>query len=333
MCVNCTGGFFSASAGSSLCNQCSLARSSSPGFSECNLADLNYFLDPNAPLTTAVSQLQSLPCPKTGCCLGGYYTPQPLVNHWVSHLSLSFADNIFPCTRATCRDASPADPLACWTRGAAFTSAQCADPTFTCAVGAAGPLCGSCAPSYDYSSSSLTCIPCEGANTASYTVLLVLLAGAALSAALRAGRIVMPPWVLKSWPVGALRQVETGMLKVLWATFQIISSISWTVGVVFPPAFQYFLRAISLFSVDFLSPKCIGAGGDFYSTVYVWSLTPIALSALVGCSYIIWLGKMTSERSSRLSTENALLKLRKNHTYRFILLSYCVLPAVSLKLF
>jgi hypothetical protein len=61
---------------------------------------------------------------------------------------------------------------------------------------------------------------------------------------------------------------------------QIVQSVAWNLDVVWPPPFSYLINALSLFSFDFLSLECVRKKADHYTSVYLWAVTPIALSAL-----------------------------------------------------
>lgn len=52
-------------------------------------------------------------------------------------------------------------------------------------------------------------------------------------------------------------QIDYGMLKVSWATYQIVSLVAWNLSVQFPPPFSNMLGILSFLQVDFLSFDCI----------------------------------------------------------------------------
>ena len=58
------------------------------------------------------------------------------------------------------------------------------------------------------------------------TLVLALLA-TGLAATLATGRLVMPLRVRRSWIVGTLLAIDSGALRVMWTTYQIVQSISY----------------------------------------------------------------------------------------------------------
>jgi hypothetical protein len=62
---------------------------------------------------------------------------------------------------------------------------------------------------------------------------------------------------LKYPPFNVLKHIDSGMLKVSWATYQIISSVSWNLGVHFPQPSRGYFNALGFFHVDFLSLNCL----------------------------------------------------------------------------
>jgi hypothetical protein len=79
------------------------------------------------------------------------------------------------------------------------------------------------------------------------------------------------------------------------------------------------LSLLSIFSFDFLSFECFFEKSNHFTSVYLWSLTPIALALVlifVHCA---------RARSAGSTVTTADL------TYQLLLLGYLVLPSVSLK--
>lgn len=111
---------------------------------------------------------------------------------------------------------------------------------------------------------------------------------------------------------------------------QIVGSVSWTLGVEWPPVFQEFLRTLSIFSLEALSPDCIGEGANFYRTVYFWSAVPVAISLLVILSFFLR-SAVTAAVESDFAFTNRLRQLYASHLFYVLLLSYIVLPVSTLK--
>jgi hypothetical protein len=157
------------------------------------------------------------------------------------------------------------------------------------------------------------------------------------------------------------RNVDTGSLKVIWVTFQIIMSCSWNLDIEYPPPFNNLLSALGFMSLDFLSIECLqDAKERYYTTVYLWSIAPIVatgaifITALMRISYAYskfsasLVSQSLKSRRFRMRSENPdidspIVKRQKYETekqqiiaqgvYLALLLSYLVLPPVAMKHF
>ena len=93
-------------------------------------------------------------------------------------------------------------------------------------------------------------------------------------------------------PVGVVRYTfANGRGKVLWTTFQIINSITWTLpNVTFPAPFGQFLDFIGFVQLDFLdtmSASCIDARQVYSNIVLITSLIPIVLTVILILVYFV----------------------------------------------
>jgi len=171
------------------------------------------------------------------------------------------------------------EPLACWYR-AAFVNAssaayahdsqppqildlpQCTDYELMCAPGSVGPLCGSCFEGFAFSSSARLCLSCEHAQTflpllvlGLFLLAIAILRLAHLKSTERSWHATMCRRLLGSGSGAELknpfRHLDRGMLKVAWATLQILSTVSWNLAVQFPEPFSGALELLSFMSLDF----------------------------------------------------------------------------------
>lgn len=146
--------------------------------------------------------------------------------HWVDRSKFKFAANVYVCSRQTCIPATP-EP-GCWERSSYDQAAgeeavelrSCDAEELQCSEGAQGPLCGSCAPLYVFSSEVKTCRLCSESGSESFLlvgvvgVCVVLIAFAQFSGA---------SWIQDSAWVRLLQSIDSGSLKVVWVTYQIVS--------------------------------------------------------------------------------------------------------------
>jgi len=197
------------------------------------------------------------------------------------------------------------EALACWYR-AAFVNAssaayahnskapqlldlpQCADYELMCAPGSVGPLCGSCFDDYAFSSSARLCLSCKHAQT--FLPFLVLGAFLVAVAVLRLAHLKSTE---QSWQVSLCRRLigsgseaeiknpfrhlDRGMLKVAWATLQILSTVSWNMAVEFPEPFSGALELLSFMSLDFSAALTCTSKLDLMSRTLSAALTPLVV--------------------------------------------------------
>ena len=84
------------------------------------------------------------------------------------------------------------------------------------------------------------------------------------------------------WIVGMVSNIDSGCFKVLFSSYQIIQSVSFTMNVVFPWPFSGLLNFLSFISFDISTLDCLPFGGErVHSTVYVYSITPMILALLI----------------------------------------------------
>jgi len=133
-------------------------------------------------------------------------------------------NRIYHCPRLTCKGSDSRD--ACW-KYENFTSSsnKCDANTLICTEGAIGPLCGSCDFGYVYNAEIKSCTSCGDAKKFAYTALFFT------------GFMII---VIFALTVGYqqdnklsrfVKSLDSGSLKVLWVTYQIIMSVSWNLDI------------------------------------------------------------------------------------------------------
>lgn len=60
-------------------------------------------------------------------------------------------------------------------------------------------------------------------------------------------------WLLSIMPFSILKHVDRGMIKVVWATAQILGTISWNLRIRYPEPFQSLLKVFALLQLDFFA--------------------------------------------------------------------------------
>ena len=107
----------------------------------------------------------------------------------------------------------------------------------------------------------------------------------------------------------------------MFSTYQIVQSVTFTMDVVYPSPFSDFLGLLSRFGFSLQGMECLGFG--VYETVYILSLSPLATASVLVLLFLLrmLLAASSKEMRSRIAAQ---------HAYMLLLLSYMVLPPISM---
>mmetsp|Transcript_31113 Transcript_31113/g.40023 ORF Transcript_31113/g.40023 Transcript_31113/m.40023 type:complete len:405 (-) Transcript_31113:1385-2599(-) len=323
-CEDCEAGKYSNVLGSASCLSCGAGKTSQSGADDCKFAAALYYVSDKSRQTTSS-------CPHHAVCNGGLFSPIPKQDYWIDHSSYDYAGDLYRCTRDTCIGGG--NHSFCWTLHG-FNNTQCYENSaLQCSEGSFGPLCGSCEQGYVYSVTSRTCDSCnEETKVFTYLImtgLFILL----LMMVMFSNLDEEHQW--KQRFRGLIRYVDSGSLKVLWVTSQIIVSSSLTLNIKFPSPFSNMLGFMSVFSFDFLSLECLYTKGNVYlRTAYVWCIVPIVIASLI---ILVGIGRIMTHCSLNYhlrdigGTMTNQQDIINQHTWMLLFLSYVVLPPVSNK--
>ena len=138
---------------------------------------------------------------------------------------------IFLCYRATCKGSAPAEQF-CWTSVANVTA--CDPDELLCTAGAHAPLCGACqAPDFYFDPSTKTCLECGTSPLAlsvQNKVALGIVAALAVVVLIVMYKTKAPLPAIVAVPLGTLRHLDAGSMKVVLSTYQIVQSIYFSLG-------------------------------------------------------------------------------------------------------
>ena len=323
-CTGCPSETFTAAFGASSCDKCDVlgaGYSSEEGSTDCDVCRAGYYWAPAVDGGRTGGGFTCEACPAKGRCQSsqGTLLPAPATGYWVNTADLGdFEDlNIYRCPRGTCQGSSPDQAGSCWS---AENVTACNPDALMCTVGASGPLCGSCVGGFTYSSAERICVACNVSWVRAGLLLgaLALVAGVAL--ALRSGRLAPPAWVLRSWLMGVMRSVDSGMLRVVWSTYQIVQSVTWSLDIVFPKPFTTMMSGLAIFSFDFLALECAFKDSNQFTSVYLWSAAPVAVAALLAVVHAVRRARLPRQRRTVLDRQFA---------YLYLTLSFLVVPSVT----
>ena len=137
------------------------------------------------------------------------------------------------------------------------------------ATGSFGPLCGAVEKGEYYWSSlakALEACPEEAGNE--WLTAVLGASAVVVASVIYAFRVAADAFLTTyagkcyTTPAGVIRYTfANGRFKVLWTTFSILTSISWTMNIEFPYPFNQFLNILAFIQLDFLdtiSGECEG---------------------------------------------------------------------------
>jgi hypothetical protein len=345
-CPLCEAGKFINETGSSACIPCEDNKDSTEGAIECDRCLSRYFKDAQAGDFTCTA------CPDNAVCEGGLAMPVPTEGYWIDRSKTEYADATHRCIRNSCKggvkeensDDRPASAavnrrlqsaqatsitaLECWSfENYTAKSSNCAADELLCKKGAGAVLCGSCDADFFYSSTSLTCERCT-AVSAMHAWLLLAGAGAIyiFYAAVQKGYVPLPEWIESLWIIAMFSNIDSGCFKIIFSSYQIIRSVSFTIDHVFPSPFSDLLNFMSIFSFDVSTLDCSSlAGNRVYNAVYAYSITPIIIASFIAITGAV--------RAYLLLPVTRRAEVYAQHSYALLLLSYVVVPPVTTKQF
>lgn len=244
-CDACLVGKFAPTAASLSCTDCASGKDAAVGSIACTEAEGGFFLDPDGSGVT-------LDCPANSQCLGGDEMPRPAPGFWVDRRRAQYASYIYRCDRQACVGATVAsvqkgdlgrrrrqrrllleDKTAteveegegCWSKSA-FDDGDlvkgCESDLLQCQKGSKGFVCASCEDGYTLNSALSSCVICQSSsNTLPIVVVGILACLTAVGLLFYYYGFRVPESAMRWIPlVGLLKQIDKGMLKVTWASYQ-----------------------------------------------------------------------------------------------------------------
>ena len=193
-------------------------------------------------------------------------------------------------------------------------------------------MCGTCMEGYFLNKASRSCAPCsfDGVLDSVLTVLIMAALAFALYLVLTSGGLPVPERLRdRGWPdripvpgAGALMAIDKGALKVLWVTFQIITSISGSLDFAYPEPFYGFLESLAFVQINFVSIDCVEKR-NYHDEVLVTSVLPMLMCGAVGLRYLakVVLNPTVTAEQRKVSFSR--------HAGIVLLITYLVLPKVS----
>jgi len=282
------------------------------------------------------------PCPVGAVCNGGTWLPYPKRGFWADMTNTDMLMEDMP----KCRE-----PDNCKGGGANSASMRCfqsianlsscvaglkahkggADygSDFLCSEGAGGRLCDVCDKNEYFMKTGYGCESCENSGSVAGTVvtalLIVLIAIVAVFVYYR-GEDVMGVDLRNNaiWRSVA----DPARFKILWATAQIVSSVSFTTSVSWPDPFRSMSKVLGVVQLSFAEvvPTSCFSPVNYYQQLLVSTLVPVGI---IGLLQFVSHPALTNDKEDRWG----LLIDRGWGIYMMQLVGFCVLPSTSLTIF
>ena len=184
-------------------------------------------------------------------------------------------------------------------------------------------------------------------STTPIFVLGALFVGAAVAAVLSWRGVRPPSWLasilaripLLSLPFAIAKHTDKGMLKIIYATYQIVCTISLNLSINFPFPFSAFLSLLSSLQLEWLSLDCATGRNSFFTRVFVVSFTPllVAVATVLVCAFRLLHVSVTTRRQLKRADAQARAEaaaaaasrrdaITSQTCYLLLLGSYLVLP-------
>jgi len=171
------------------------------------------------------------------------------------------------------------------------------DGLAVCSEGSGGPLCAACESSWFPDSKTLKCEECAASTVFDAVINIAILISASL--------IVLGPRYMKQkfgYQIHipffkSLGCLDSGSLKVIWSTIQIVSSIGLNLEMTYPEPMASFDGFSTTLKLDFLSADCM-QDTNFHDNVYFMSAFPVILFAVIWANF--FLGKMFRELKNKV---------------------------------
>jgi len=279
------------------------------------------------------------PCERGAECVGGGYLPYPKRGYWMDREAKTAKGSIYSCTWNTCigyqkktkleyDDDGAFDNLLdlCWTAasGGSLNKTKCNSDELMCSEGSTGPMCGSCQEKWRYDQTTGQCEKCnEIFWIKALSILSVIVIVIGLTRLSIHGYVICPSRIHRLFIFFTTR-IDRGILKVLWSTYQIVQSISFSIQITFPYPYSAFLEWLTFLELDFLNIECLN--GDYLERVIIASFFPFALA--LGC-WLLFLLRMFHNKSSFTLNDMKTKHLWHQHCYISLLIIYVVVPPVT----
>jgi hypothetical protein len=132
--------------------------------------------------------------------------------------------------------------------------------------------------------------------------------------------------------IGMLYHLESGTIKVMWSTFQIVQSISFNLSVNYPDPYSSIISYFSFFELDFLSVDCFKGG--YLLSVLIATVVPILVALICWVVYLFRLVYFNALSFSEIDGWDSQSKqMFAQHVHASLLIIYVFVPPVANKQF
>jgi hypothetical protein len=359
-CDDCEAGRYQAAEGKSSCNLCDPGYWAYEGETECDICDVGYWYQDYANRHAGSTTAGCVKCPENSNCGGDLCLPVTKVNYWSDRTTNNPDDAsiIYRCPTAACIGSNAGyngSEMGCsdiWRidkyshissthdrRRRSLMGLANVSIDVICVEGSTGPLCASCEPDWYMALETRTCKKCTETSILDtiYTVLGVAGVAGFLYIFMRNRGVPTPLFLIKKYHfperiqfplVDVIMQIDSGAMKLIYVTIQIIVSVSTNLDMSFPEPFNTLSSMLGILQLDFLSADCM-EGSTFHTNVYFISSFPAFLIFLVILLYYI-------RKYWNMKYPDASFNLQEvydDHFKTFLLITFMFLPPVAMTQF
>jgi len=254
-CVNCEIGKYAPALNTKVCIVCDEGDTSVEGAAQCERCDPGYYWA----YSKSKNRWSCAVCPDGATCSGGVYQPVAQAGFWIDRtaaaVDASLVGNVYKCARDTCLKLNYKNDTTTTQRRrrlesidclllSNFSSTACNDDLI-CREGSSGPLCGSCNDGWSYNAQKRICKRCQLSIDWVQMSLSIAFCCVVLAVlwSMRKGFMFIPRPLrfltngkskIRIPFLGIILNINKPALKIMVSTYQIVSSVSWTLTVIFP---------------------------------------------------------------------------------------------------
>jgi len=315
-----------------VCTACPDHHSSQAGSVTCSECESEFYTI--AADDEAMQEDHCQRCPGNADCEGGTMLPEPNPMYWslIEEGHPEWTKTIVACPSnkeaSNCKAQDEQLLRNCLKSVSHLGNSSCKD--IFCTEGSTGRLCAVCKDGW-YQDGWGTCQKCDGTIGALVAVTAIVIV---VVAAVFFVYMYCYDWLVHVFSAGFFAFFDPGKIKVLISMLQIIGSISWTTGVMWPEPFATLANVFSFTQLSFADTiplGCIVKYKFIWNELLISTLGPIAVGVVLLVVKAVL--KVKARASQSQANHDWITKTRHNIVTALLCIAFFVYPTTSLALF